>query len=447
MSKAQLYITTAIHNVAGSWNGDNYDDPPPDRTPATITGQITQFRNLKIAVPRKGMRTASFDMALLSPELPQFYTTSDPHFEPYRNFLFIKWRGHIVFTGPILTKEIDFEGNRITFNASGQEARLEKNYFKIGDQAMDGTGAPGDLAYPFAQTGHIPINYHGVELALQAVNHEENTKIATTDPTIQYPAVVPLAIQMGTNHHTDFGHKITISRGQEIWRTLLDIGDRTDGFVLNFIPQDPTSGPPYYFTKVDVYGQFRTDVSTTVQFHYNTGLNNVRNLQPATGGDAITRANTVSSDKRFNVYSFYLTGEKKYGIWVDWEAVDYSIDLNSTRADGLAELGVVGDAILDAYGIPLVAMTIVLNRDDVSPAPTLFHWQEDFFVGDIVEVEGAKGPESVSGLYQIDQFRLEQEGDNSGQMREAIDVIPWSTADRGYKHTFEIARPDNSSPA
>jgi len=445
MSLAQVYITTGIHNVGGTWNGDHWDDPPPPRTAATIRGQITQFSNLKVSVPRKGYRTADVTVNLLSPELAQFYTTDDPTFSTYMNFLYITWRGHIVFWGPIITKEIDFEGRTLTLHAKDQAARLERNFFKIGDQALSGSGQAGALVWPFASVGFIPVNFHGVELCFQAVNKEENTQIVSGDPMVVYPPVIPFAVKMGSNNHTDSGREVSVTRGQEIWRTIQDIGDRTDGWLLNFVPLDPTSGPPYWFARCDVYGQFRDDVSSTVKFHYNTGLNNVRNIQPVTGGEVTTRANVLSDDKRWNVYSLYLEGEKKYGIWVDWELGNTGIKITSTPTQARDTLAAVGDAVLDAYGIPLISVTITLNRDDVIPAPSLFYWMEDFHVSDIVEVAGARGPESFSGLYQIDAVRLEQENDNTGQMRQSMDVIPWTTEDRSYYHTYTKSRTDNTS--
>lgn len=445
MSRAEVYITTGIHNVMGS---TIIDIPwtPGARTPAVIRGQITQFKELKVAIPRKNYRTASLQMNLMSPELPQFYTTDDPHFDPYRNFLYIKWRSHIIFWGPIITKEVDFEASTITLNAKDQGARLEQNYFKIGDQAMDGANPGGSgLQFPFASTGHLEVGYNGLEMCLQAANKEEDTRIMTSDD-LRYPAFIPLGIKMGANDFGSNDKQITISRGQEIWRTMLDLGDRTDGPLFELVPQDISDGN--FFAALNVFGQFRNDLSSTVKFHYNTGLNNVRNLQPATGGGVLSEVNTVSNDKRWNVYSLDLQAGRDYGIWLSWTAVDWSINLNSTADDAKNSLGAVGDATLDAYAVPLIAVTVTLRRDDQVDETDQFFYIDDYKVADIVEVAGQKGPESFSGQYLIDQVRLEQTSDNTGEILQNIDVIPWVEAgSRSYYHTYTKSRPDNTSPS
>jgi hypothetical protein len=450
MSQAQVYITTGIHNVMGSPITD-IPFTPGARTPAVIRGQITQFRNLKIAIPRKNYRTADLTVNLMSPEIEQFYTSSDPDFSTYSNFLYIKWRGHLVFWGPILTKEVDYEGRTLTLHAKDQGSRLEKNFFKIGDEAMDGKNPGGNgLQWPFASTGHLPVNSDGIRMCLQSAAHMEDTRIMTDD-NLRYPAFIPLGVRMGFNHHTDSGRKITIQRADEIWSKITELGDRIDGPLVDFVPLDISDGKD--FAVCNVYGPyFRNDLSSTIKFHYNTGLNNVRNIQPAYGGEVLSHVNSVSQDGRWNVYSIYMNGGNKYGIWVQWEAMGYNLPVTSSKTDARDSLGAHGDAVLDAYGEPLIAVTVTLRRDDQVRADdssgsvdNQFHFIDDFHVGDAVEIAGVQGPESFTGNYLIDQVDLQQVGDNTGEILQVITVFPWvQEGERTYRHGYILSRPDNS---
>src|SRR3954452_14682158 len=101
MSIPEVYITTAIKQ--GPF------------VSASIRTQLTQFTDLKVRVPRKGRRTAELSINLQNPELTDLY--SGIGFQPYMNFLHIKWRGHVVFWGPIVTKEVDFEESSLKLNA------------------------------------------------------------------------------------------------------------------------------------------------------------------------------------------------------------------------------------------------------------------------------------------------------------------------------------------
>jgi hypothetical protein len=350
-----------------------------------------------------------------------------------------------------LTKEVDYEGRTLTLHAKDQGSRLEKNFFKIGDEAMDGKDPGGKgLQWPFASTGHLSVNSDGIRLCLQSAAHMEDTRIMTDD-NLRYPAFVPLGIRMGFNHHTDSGRSITIQRADEIWQKVQELGDRTDGPLIDLVPLDISDGND--FAVCNVYGPYlRNDLSSTIKFHYNTGLNNVRNLQPAYGGEVLSHANSVSQDGRWNVYSIYMNAGRKYGIWVAWEAMQWNIKLKSTKEQARDSLGAVGDATLDAYGEPLIAVTVTLRRDDQihpddSPGvmANQFHFIDDFHVGDVVEIAGVQGPESFTGNYLIDQVDLQQTSDNTGEILQSITVVPFVQAgDRTYRHGYTLSRPDNS---
>lgn len=412
MSVPQIYITTPIRN-----------DGEGGRIPAVIRGQLTQFFEFKLRVPRKGYRTADLRVNLLSDELEPLYTTGD-HLRTYANFLYVKWRSHVIFWGPILSKEVDFEGNDLTLHASDQGSRLEHHYFRIGDIAMDD---PRN-----ASKGHLTVNAAGIDLSLKAGEPPNSPDI---DAGSQY---IPLGVRMGSDHHTDYGRRIQIERGQEVWRTMLDLGDRTDGPLFEFVPLDISDGED--FAVCNVFDQVRDDISADVKFHYGTDLKNVRNMKLDVGGEVLSHAVVLTQDNRWRVLSISVPTGEEYGVWIQWEQVDFNLNKTATEADATDALGAVGDAVLDQYGRPLTSVEITLRRDDqIIDASDQFHWITDFRVGDIVGVKGTKGHESFSGKYMIDEVRLEQETDNSGQLRQAIDVIPLVTVGQyEYLHVTDF---------
>jgi hypothetical protein len=242
---------------------------------------------------------------------------------------------------------------------------------------------------------------------------------------------------MGSNDHTysgDTPHKVQIERGQEVWRTMQDLGDRSDGPLFEFSPLNPSYT---HFAVCNVYGPyFRTDKSSTVKLHYGTGLNNVRNMKLNVGGEVLSHAVVVTANNHWRTLVVSgLTGRTE-GMWVSWEQVDFDLKDNITEEEAGRNLGAVGAAILDQYGRPLYQVELILRRDDqMQDNADQFHWLEDFEVADIIDVQGVKGHETVSGKYMIDEFRLEQESDNSGQVRQAMDVIPFVNAGQyGYSY-------------
>lgn len=405
MSVPEVYITSAIHqNGSGGYS------------PAVIRAQLTQFFEFKVRVPRRGYRTAELRVNLLSPELTPLYAGIG--FQAYMNFLYVKWRGKVVFWGPISIKEIDMEESSLTLRAVDQAARLEHHYFRIGDDAM---GVNGD-----STKGRIPINASGLHLCLKAGEVPE---------AIAGRTYIPLGIQMGADHHTaGDAPPMDIERGQEVWRIMQDLGDRTDGPLFDLRPLDISNGQ--YFSKMDVYGQFRGDISSTVKFHYGIGLNNTRNMRIVEGGEILSHVHTVTQNNHWRTTTVSTRSGEKYGIWVQWEQVDFNIDDSQTEAAVNKGLGAVGDAILDAYGRPFATVEITLRRDDqLQDNTNQFYWLTDFDVSDIVEVQGKKGGEFWSDKYQIEEVRLEQESDNTGQVRQAIDVTPWVvTGQYTYRH-------------
>lgn len=426
MSVAEVYITSAIHYTGGDPGSLTF-------SPAEILAQLTQYDNLKIAVPRKGYRTASFSVNLQSAELAALYADGG-NFNTYSKFLYIKWRGHVVFWGPIIIKEVDYEANSITLQAKDQGARLEHRYFRIGNVAMDDH-------FPLGSTGHLPVSWDGIHLSLMAGEIYEDDRFMPS-----YVGFLPLGVRMGFNHHTDYGRRIRIDRGQEIWRTMLDLGDRTDGPLFEFVPLTIEDGTD--FAVCNVYGQFRNDISDTVKFHYGTGLNNVRNMQPSIGGELLSHVVVVTQDKAWRTTSYAKQTSKDSGVWVQWEQVDWNLDKSLDASQVTDALGAVGDSVLDAYGRPFTSVVVMLRRDDqIQDLTNQFYWIDDFKVADVVEISGQKGHESFTGKYLIDVVRLEQESDGSGQLRQFIDVIPHvPTGLYSYRHDTARIKDFPSTP-
>lgn len=412
MSVPEVYITTGIHGTGAT-----------ARTPAVIRGQITQFFDFNLRVPRKGYRTCDIRVNLYNDELAPLYAGAE-RLDPYKNFLYVKWRGRIVFWGQITIKEVDFENNSIVLHGFDQGARLEKHYFRIGDEAIDD---PKDITQ-----GHLPVSVLGLRLCLLSGE-------PWWDSTY-----IPLAIKNGTNTHSSFGSKIKVERGQELWRTMQDLGDRTDGPLFEFEPMDISDGQ--YFAVMNSFGQIRRDLSSVVKFHHLIGLNNVRSMQLTEGGQVISHTNVLTRNNKWRTLTSSGQAGHDAGVWVGWDNVDWDLANKTTKTEAEAALGAVGDATLDAYGRPLKSVEMILNRDDqMQDNENQFYWLEDFKIADVVEVKGAKGQESFSGKYTIDEIRLEQESDNSGQVRQAVDVLPFVTVGQ-YHYNHQTLYVDVGDP-
>jgi hypothetical protein len=411
VSIPEIYITNGIHF-----------DSHGGKIPAEIITQLHQFQELNIRIPRKGYRTASMKLNLLSSELAPIYRFNK--FTVYSCFLYVKWRGRVVFWGPVLIKEMDFEDNSLVVQASDQGSRLEHHYFRIGDEALnipdDGTGIP---------KGYLGVGIDGLILCIKAGEY--------TDSNSQpYGRAIPLGIKIGTNSHVAGNNRIIVERAQEVWRTMMDLGERTDGPLFDLVPMTIEDGK--WFATMNVYGRSRTDRSKTVKFHYGTGLKNVRNISPTVGGQVLSHVHVVTQNNHWRTTTASGASIRDYGVWVQWEQVDFNIADSETEAQVNKQLGAVGDTILDSYGRPLISLEVQLRRDDEinpygGPLAHQFYWLDDFQVSDIVEIAGVKGYEQFKGKYRIDEVRLEQEGDASGQVRQVVDVSPWVTTDQ-YKY-------------
>ena len=418
MSIPEVYITTGIKT-----------DGVGGLTAASIRAQLTQFFDLKVIVPRMGYREAELRVNLLSSELAPLYAGLDTKFSTYSNFLYIKWRGQVVFWGAIITKDIDFDGRSLTIKAKDQGARLEHHYFRIGDLAMD---VPGDIT-----KGHLTVDRAGLLLCLTA------GEIYVTAGR----HYIPLGISYGTDDHTpsDPVDQIQIERGQEIWRTMQDLADRSDGPMFEFKPLSITDSRKC-FAVMNTYGPYvRDDVSSTVKFHYRTGLNNIRNIRETEGGQVLSHTHVLTQDNQWRTTTYSGESAEAYGVWIQWQQVDFNLRHSLSEDEVNQNLGAVGDAILDTYGRPLHSVEITLRRDDqIQDSANQFYWLTNFQVGDIVEVQGISGPEHLTGKYTIDEVRLEQEGDGSGQVRQSLDVIPHTPVGlHSYGHVSDFITDDD----
>lgn len=397
MSQFTVRITTAIHQ-----------DGIGGFTPATVVATLTQVTGVKIKIPKRGQREAEFTVNLNSAELAAIYS-SPGGFTTHSKFLHVKWRGFNVFWGPILDKSVDFEAETITLRCRDQGARLEAHYFRIGDTAMN---HPTD-----SSKGYVPVDSDGLGLALEA---------GEVPAASEY---IPLGIRLGTINFTDQPTvEVLIERGQEVWRTMTELTERTDGPLFEIEPLDETdvSGD---FAKLNVFGQVRNDVSATIQFEYNTGFNNLRNVKWNKGGKLLSHVHTLTQDNEWRVTAASVATGEEAGVWIQWEQVDFNV---RGAAEALAGLGAIGEALLDAYGRTLNAIELVLRRDDEIGATSQFYYMTDFKVSDLVHVEAVKASEVIAGNYQVEEVRLEQASDGTGEVQQFVDVVPFVAGDFTY---------------
>jgi hypothetical protein len=226
----------------------------------------------------------------------------------------------------------------------------------------------------------------------------------------------------------------------------MDLGDRSDGPLIEFIPLDPDDGED--FAVCNTYGPYlRNLLYEDIIFQYEFGNNNIRNVTGNVGGEVLSHATILTQDNHWRVLTTWSDGAAEYGMWVLWEQADSTLDKNSSESDVRTGLGAIGAAILDEHGVPLNSLGIVLRRDDqMQDNANQFYWIDDFKVGDVVRIEASKGHEFFYGNYLIDEVRLEQESDGTGQVRQAMDVIPFvSMFDRDYTYLTDDLDKDPSS--
>lgn len=376
-------------------------------SPVVVGDPLTQITQAKVRIPKRGSREAELTINLHSTDLATVYDNAeDNKLRPYKHFLYMEWRGHPVFWGPIVTKEIDFEERSLTLRARDQSIRLEHHFYRLGDEALNHPTDP--------TKGFLLVGTEGLRVSVEAGELPSAF------------AGFALGIEMGTDTFGPGVNEIIIERSQEVWRTMVELTERTDGPLFELVPADVDTSPTRLAT-LNSFGQIRDNhtnplTADYVSLDYNTGNHNLRNIRPTEGGKLLTFATVVSEDLDFRVNVIANDQMNEFGQYVHWEAVDFNV-ANIGEADEL--LGAVGAAYLNAYAQPLTNLDLELRRDDEVGATNQFYYIEDFKVADLIHISGTEADETVSGNYQIEEVSLEQEPDGTGEVRQVVQVVPY----------------------
>jgi hypothetical protein len=373
-----------VFQLTGLWK--------PGETTVPLYGQISDPQNGEVVIPLNDSRTASVTVSTHDPVVETLAALIQI---PYAVFLKVYYEGELVFWGPMKVRTGNFGASTVRFDAVDMTLRLIKHMLREGDILL---GA-GTLDATDGR-GYLPVSKPGM-LALRDAAE-----------TVSFPT---LGIIEGTNSFTaDPNQIIGVTRGDPIYTVWQQITS--------------TLGPDWELEPGDavaqVYGQLNTfnrqgsNISAAVQFHYGTGRGNLEDLSFVEGEEYTNLVHVLDRDNKVRVTVTNPTALARTGPYIGWEATDFDIQ-HSSDADAITVLTAHGQDLIDAYSIPLIALSLTLPLDTVDG----FHYVIDYGVGDTVGVAGKDGfLELPEAPYRITKVTLKLE-DATGAVRPSLEVV------------------------
>lgn len=381
--------------------------------PAKILGRAFQFNDADLDAPMgANPRQFDFGVSIYDDVHARVKDTKPDGITAYDTFVYVEWRGHPVFWGPILDPDWDGEENdKVTFRCYSQMKRYEAHFLRIGDLVWSGfptgivEGSGDDAGKFFAMA---PIDYRLVRLIRDAV---ENT------PAQDYS---PLGIRNGANTAPVRTQLMQLERGQQTLRTLEDVLGNSWGPEMLEVPLRFNQDPPYY-AEIQTATKLGEDRTNSVILQGGFGLDNLQGIRYRPGGKIVTHAHVLDRAGEHRETRVNTVSAKKNGVWVDWVNMDFEV--TTAQADDVLGNG-VGQTVIDHYGVPPKFADITLKKDDEINGTGQKFWLEDFFHGDYIKAAYKKGHLSLpDSVYRIVGTGLKQEDQESGT-RQRVSIVP-----------------------
>jgi hypothetical protein len=362
----------------------------PGETTVPFYGQISDPQNGEVVIPLNDSRTASVTVSVFDPVVETLATLAQV---PYAVHLKVFYEGLLVFWGPIKVRAADLVAGTIRLDAVDMTLRMIKHFIREGDLLLGGgqvDATTGD--------GWLPISGDGLK------------RLRDATKTVSFPA---LGIQDGTDSFTaDPNAIIDVHRGDQIYNTWQRV-QQTLGPDWEL---DPTDSTVQMYATLNVFNRQGSDISAAVQFHCGTGRSNLEGLSFTEGEEYTNLVHVLDRDLKYRRTRTNATALTRTGPYIAWDATDFSTD-HVSKTDAEAVLDAAGTDIINAYSVPLVALSLTLPIDTVDG----FHYFTDYKLGDTVGVAGKAGfLELPEAPYRITKVTLSQDGDG---VRPALEVI------------------------
>lgn len=316
----------------------------------------------------------------------------------YARMLKVYYNGSLEFWGPVKLNDIDGEAMTCKASAVDPSIRAIRHYLRRGDIG-------GDLSAPHDDKSSVTIDGTGMREILDAARNIPD-QIARGCPDIGIYTGVDTATARAD-------HLLGVARGDGVWDDIAQLSSSSLGPDFKLQPTESRTGYYCDLITADRIGQDRT---ATVQLHYGTGFNNLDGLSFNEGSEYVTHAHVLSRDGR-RVTAVDVESSAETGQYTYWDATDLDAQgLDPAKVD--AALAAMGEAIIDAYGRPLVVITLKMPLDSEDG----YLFGRDYDIGDTISVAAKLGLiELEEAPYRITQVKLAKEGDG---VRPEIQVVP-----------------------
>lgn len=398
MSQFEIYFTTP-HSILPGFILDE---------PARILGRCFQFSNADLDAPMGAApRQFDFGVSIYDDVFARVKDTKPDGVNAYDTFVYVEWRGHPVFWGPILDPEWDGEeADKVTFRCYSQKKRYEAHFLRAGDLIW--SGDVNGITEADKWKAMVPIDYRGIRLIRDAVEVS-----ATQD-------YAPLGLRNGPNTAPTSSQLMELERGQQCRRAEEELLSSSFAPEVLEVPLKINEDPPYY-AELQTALKLGSDKTQDIILQGGYGLNNLEGIKFNPGGKIVTHAHVLDRSGKHRETRVNVASGRKNGVWVDWVNVDFAVtdaQQDAVLGDGVAQ------TIIDHYGVPPNFATITFKADDEIFGGGRKFWLEDFEHGDYITAGYKKGhlhlPQSI---YRIISTGLKQEDQESG-VKQRVSIVP-----------------------
>lgn len=353
-----------------------------------IKRKLFQFWDGETEIELNELRTAKVTISMYDPACEDIL--------PLERFLRVRYLGEVIFWGPMLEPDWNFDESKVTINAIDEGYRMVKHFVRIGDAV---------------ETDEFTTVDHRGVLALRdcALNTAGQTARGVPD----------LGIGDGTTDVPDVDIKLKITRGDEVWATIGDLAESLDNpFDVELVPQEIGQGN---YALVNTYIKQGTDKSTTLKFHYNWGKSNLDKFSSRPSGSVVvTHDHVLSQDLEHRGTAAAEGPSARFGPYVKWDALSRNVDPSEPDPDAI--LAGFGKGTVMAYGEPPKFFTFSTRLDTGdSNVPT---YGRDFLVGDLGHVVAKKGYGFFNEQARIRKVTIKQANYSKNMVYAEIEAVP-----------------------
>lgn len=387
---------------------------------------LDQFSDVQYAHALSDGRTASVALSMHDPLVTDL--------RPYEQALLLMYvrpnvdpdQGERIFWGQCNVVD-DYEAATVTLNGQDPSIRLQHQYIRVGDVALNNPR--------YDNKGRVSADDRGIKLIVDASYYGHGT-IHPNAP------IIGLATRGRMNNSPELQ---SIERGQELWEIITTISESAGGPDFDLkpnhnaggaLPSGAVSEEGRCYAVMHIYNPPDTELTGTggtvelardkhaeVIFEYGQPQDNVSRITVTPEhptNDVILVDNAQSARSRAQ----YGDGINQAGLFQDWVSQEIR-----TGWDTYAVLEQYAMAHLQVYGHPGMGIDAELRPDTgqdffygdpESPASSVVG---DFYIGDRITFRAVRGNRSFEGVYRITQVELTMNG-SRGPITTKLTLMP-----------------------